>query len=208
MLKSKKINCPAFLLLDGPPSLNNFGIVDNLFLGVKRQLRENGRNKEAYSYILSYCLSTLPGLFVGKFGFVILFVLNRFLFPCLMSCSVSSSISRSQMTLLFVVQLLSHGQLFVTSWTATCQSCLPLIISWSLLKLMFIESMMPSSHLILCCPLLLLPSTFPSIRVFSNDSTLRIRQPKYRSFSVSPSSEYSGLISFRIAQFSCCPRDS
>ena len=185
MLKSKKINCPAFLLLDGPPSLNNFGTVDNLFLGVKRQVRENVRNKEAYSYILSYCLSTLPGFFVGKFDFVTLFVFNRFLFLSLMSCSVSSSISRPQMTLLFIIQLLSHVLLFVTSWTATRQSCLPLIISRSLLKLMFIELMMPSSHLILCHPLLLLPSIFPSIRVFSNESTSRIRWLKHWSFSFS-----------------------
>ena len=72
--------------------------------------------------------------------------------------------------------------------------------SWSLLKFMFIESVMPSSHLILCCPLLLLPSIFPSIRVFSNESVLRIRWPKYWSFSfsISPSNEYSGLISFRM----------
>ena len=70
--------------------------------------------------------------------------------------------------------------------------------SWSLLKLMSITSVMPSNHLILCCPLLLPPSIFPSIRVFSNESILRIRWPKYWSFSVSPSNEYSGLISFRM----------
>ena len=96
-----------------------------------------------------------------------------------------------------VVQLLSRVRLF---WTAACQASLSFIISRSLLKLMSIEFMMPSNHLILCCPLLLLHSIFPSIRVFSNESALRIRWPKYWSFSfsISPSNEYSGLISFRM----------
>ena len=85
--------------------------------------------------------------------------------------------------------------------SVACQSSLSFIISQSLLKLMSIESVMSSNHLILCCPLLLLPSTFPSIRVFSNESALWIRWPKYRSFSISPSNEYSGLISFRIDWF-------
>ena len=85
-------------------------------------------------------------------------------------------------------------------WTATRQASLSITNSQSLLRLMPIESLMPSSHLILCRPLLLLPSIFPSIRVFSNESALCIRWPKYQSFSnsISPSSEYSGLISFRI----------
>ena len=97
-------------------------------------------------------------------------------------------------------QLLSHVRLFVTPWTAGCQASLSITNFWSLLKLMSIESVMPSNHLILCCLLLLLPSIFPSIRVFSNESSLRIRCPKYWSFSfsISPSNEYSGLISFRI----------
>ena len=87
-----------------------------------------------------------------------------------------------------------------TPWTAACQASLSITNSQSLLKLMSIESVMPSNHLILCCPLLLLPSIFPSIRVFSNESALCIRWPKYWSFSfnISPSSEYSGLISFRM----------
>ena len=90
-----------------------------------------------------------------------------------------------------------------TSWTAACQAPLSLTISWSLLKCMFIESVMPSNHLILCHPFFLLPSIFPSIRVFSNDSALRIRWPKNWSFSfrISPSNEYSRLISFRIDWF-------
>ena len=100
------------------------------------------------------------------------------------------------------VQLLSHVQLFVTPRNAVHQASLSITNSWSLLKLMPIESVMPSNHLILCCPLLL-PSIFPSIRVFSNESALRIRWPKYWSFSfsISPSNQYSGLISFRIDWF-------
>ena len=88
-------------------------------------------------------------------------------------------------------------------WTAACQAFLSITDSWSLLKLMSIESMMPSNHLILCHPLLLLPSIFPSIRVFSNESVLCIRWPKYCSFSfsINPSKEYSGLISFRMDWF-------
>ena len=96
--------------------------------------------------------------------------------------------------------MLSHVQLFVTPWTAACQASLSITNSRSLLKLMSIESVMPSNHLILCHPLLLLPSMFPSIRVFSNESVLHIRWPKYWSFSsnTSPSNEHSGLISFRM----------
>ena len=99
------------------------------------------------------------------------------------------------------VQSLSHVRLFVTTWTAAHQASLSITNSWSWLKLMSIESVMASNHIILCCPLLLLPSIFPSIRVFSNESVLRIRWPKYWSFSISPSNEYSGLISFRINWF-------
>ena len=95
---------------------------------------------------------------------------------------------------------LSHVQLFATPWTAACQASLPITNSQSLLKLMSIESVMPSNHLVLCHPLFFLPSIFPSIRVFLNESVLRIRWPKYWSFSfsISPSKEYSGLISFRM----------
>ena len=98
------------------------------------------------------------------------------------------------------VQSLSRVRLFVTTWTAARQASLSIINSPSLPKLMSTESVMPSSHLILCRPLLHLPSIFPSIRVFSNESALHIRWPKYWSFSVSisPSNEYSGLISFRM----------
>ena len=98
------------------------------------------------------------------------------------------------------VQSLSCVQLIVTPRTAAGQASLSITNSWSLLKLMSVESVMTSNHLILCRPLLLLPSIFPSIRVFSNESALHIRWPKYWSFSfsVSPSNEYSGLISFRM----------
>ena len=101
------------------------------------------------------------------------------------------------------VQTLSCVWLFATPWTAAFQASLSITNSWSLLKLMFIELVMPSSHLILCHPLLLPPSIFPSIRVFSNESVLCIRWPKYWrfSFSISPSNDYSGLISFKIDWF-------
>ena len=101
------------------------------------------------------------------------------------------------------VQLLSCVRLFVTPWTAARQASLSIKNSWSLLKLTTIESVMPSNHLILCRPLLLLPLVFPSIRVFSNESVLHIRWPKYWSFSfsISPSNAYPGLISFRMDWF-------
>ena len=98
------------------------------------------------------------------------------------------------------VQSLSRLRLFATPWTAAPQASLSITNSRSLLTLMSIEAVMQSNHLILCCPLLLLPSIFPSIRVFSNESVLLIRWPKYWSFtfSISPSNEYSGLIPFRM----------
>ena len=98
------------------------------------------------------------------------------------------------------VQSLSRVWLFATPWIAACQASLSIIKSWSPPKTMSIESMMPSNHLILCHPLLLLPSVFPSIRVFSNESALCIRWPKYWSFSfnISPSNEPPGLISLRM----------
>ena len=105
-----------------------------------------------------------------------------------MSCNIQS------------VQSLCHVWLFAAPWTAACQASLSITNSQSLFKLISIESVMPSNYLILCGPLLLLPSIFPSIRVFSNESVLSIRWPKYSSssFSISPSNEYSGLISFRM----------
>ena len=103
----------------------------------------------------------------------------------------------------FSVQSLSHVGLFATPWTAAHQASLSITNSRSLLKLMSIESVMSSNHLFLCCPLLLLPSIIPSISVFCSESILLIRWPKYWSFSfsISPSNEYSGLISFRIDWF-------
>ena len=101
------------------------------------------------------------------------------------------------------VQSLSHVRLIVTPWNVACQASLSITNSWSLLKLTSFASVMPSNHLILCCPLLLPPSIFPSIRIFSSESALRIRWPKYWSFSfsMSPSDEHSGLISFRMDWF-------
>ena len=102
-----------------------------------------------------------------------------------------------------LVPSLSCVWLFVTPWTAACQSSLSITNSWSMLKLISIESVMPSNHLILCRSLILLPSVFPNMRIFSNESVLCIRWPKYCSFnlSISPSNEYLGLISFRIDWF-------
>ena len=99
------------------------------------------------------------------------------------------------------VQLLSRVLFFVTPWTAARQPSLSITNSWSLLKLMSVESVMPSNYFILCHPLLLLPSVFSSMRIFSNESVLYIRRPKCWSFSISPSNEYSGLISFRMDWF-------
>ena len=115
-------------------------------------------------------------------------------------CWIIRSIGRCQGCFLDLVQLLSHVQLFATPWTAACQASLSITNSWSFLKLVSIESVMPSNHLIPCRPLLLLPSIFPCIRVFSNESVLCIRWPKYWSFifSISPSKEYSGPISLRM----------
>ena len=100
----------------------------------------------------------------------------------------------------FVPYQISCVWLFSTPWTTACQASLTITNSRSLIKLMSIESVMPSSHLVLCCPLLFLPSIFPSIRIFSNESALRLRWPKCWTFnfSISPSNEYSGLIPFRM----------
>ena len=113
-------------------------------------------------------------------------------------------------SLVVLVQSLSRVHLFETPWTAAHLASLSFTVSQSLPKLMFIESVMPSNHLILCHPLFLLPSIFPSIRVFSNELALHIRWPKYWCFifSISPSNEYSRLISFQIDWSPCSPRDS
>ena len=97
--------------------------------------------------------------------------------------------------------MLSHVRLIAAPWTAARQAPLSFTVTWNLLRFMSFELVMPSKHLILCRPLLLLPSIFPSIGVFSNESVLCIRWPKYWSFSISSSNEYSGLISFRIEWF-------
>ena len=113
---------------------------------------------------------------------------------------IAGSYGKSMLIVFSSVQSLSRVWLFVTPWTAALQASLSITNSQSLLKLMPIKSVMPSNHLILCRPLLVLPSIYPSIRVISNESFLLIRWPKYWSFnfSISPSNEYSGLISFRI----------
>ena len=121
-------------------------------------------------------------------------------FPSLCKIKRHLFLGRKAMISLSSVQLLSHVQLFVTPWTAAGQASLSITNSRSLFKLMSIESVVPSNHLLLCRPILLPPSIFPSIRVFSSESVVRIRWPKYWSFnfSISPSNEYSGLISFRM----------
>ena len=124
-------------------------------------------------------------------------------FPVYLVCKyLASSFVVLLSIYILVVQLLSHVQLFATQRTAACQASLFFTISWSLPKLISIESVMPSNHLILCCLLLLL-TPLPSIRVFSSESTLCIKWPKYWSFSfnISPSNEYSGLIFYRIDWF-------
>ena len=126
--------------------------------------------------------------------------ITRFALTCIL---IHSNQLKNNVTCISSVQLFSHVRLFVTQWTAARQASLSITNSQSLLKLMSIESVMPSNHLILCHPLLLLLSIFPIIRAFSNEPVLPIRWPKYWSFSfsISPSNEYSGLISFRIHWF-------
>ena len=110
---------------------------------------------------------------------------------------MTSSVVKLRRSSIILVQSLNRVRLYATPWTAACHASLSITNSWSLRKLMSIESVMPSNHLILCHPLLLQPSIFPSIRVFSNESVLHISQPKYWnfSFSISLSNESSGLIS-------------
>ena len=121
--------------------------------------------------------------------------MNQLSLPCWASLHPAISSLSVQFS---SVQSLSRVWLFATPWIAACQASLSITNSWSLLKHMSIELVMPSNHLILCCPLFLLPSIWPSIRVFSNESVLCITWPKYWSFSFSPPHEYSGLISFRM----------
>ena len=124
---------------------------------------------------------------------------NQSVVPCPVLTVASWPVRRFLKRQVSSVQSLSHVQLFATPWTAAHQASLSITNCWSLSKPMSIELVMPSNHLILCHPLLLLPSIFPSIRVFSNESALRSRWPKYWSFSfnIRPSNEHLGLISFR-----------
>ena len=135
--------------------------------------------------------------------------MNEFFFLTFISTSLKKTLKTiyimsitgtEQLRFIGSVQLLGHVRLFVTPWTAAHQASLSITNSQGLPKLMSIESVMPSSHLILCCPLLPLPSILPSIRVFSNESALRIRWPKYWcfSFNTSPFNEHPSLISFRM----------
>ena len=119
---------------------------------------------------------------------------REIIFRCLIKCGIF---------VVGIVRLLSPVRLFVTPWVAAPQASLSFTISRGLLKLMSVELVMPANHPILCCPLLLLPSIFPSIRVFSNELALWVMWPKYWSFSfsISASNEYSGLISFRVDWF-------
>ena len=141
----------------------------------------------------SFCLQSFPAS--GSFPMSQLFTSG--------SQCIGASISASVLPKNVFVQSLSHVWLFLTPWTAAGQASLSFTMFKSLLKLMSIESVMPSNHLILCYPLLLLPSNFPSIRVFSSESALSIRWPKCWSFTLSLrlSNEYSGLISFRMDWF-------
>ena len=127
-------------------------------------------------------------------------VLEDYLYVALFLCSLCGFNIFSGLSWYSSVQLLSRVRLFATPWTAACQASLSITNSQSLLKLMSIESVIPSNHLILCHPLLLLPSIFPSIRVFSNESALCMSWPNYWSFSfnISPSNEHSGPISFNM----------
>ena len=157
-------------------------IIANLFFNHHRTTSYCGSPWEMpYSLVKLY---PPQGMFFWTF-IIIFSIIYWALEACCYCCSVAQSC------------------LFATPWTAACQASPSFTISWSLLKLMSIELVVLSSHLILCCPLFLLPSIFPSIRFFSSESALCIRWPKYWnfSFSISPSSEYSGLISFRIDWF-------
>ena len=171
MPSSHLILCRPLLLLPVPPSVRVFSNESTLHM----------RWPKYWSFSFSISLSNEH-----------LGTLNKF--ELLLMCTLMINFIFSS------VQLLSHVRLFETPWTAVHRASLSITNSWSLLRLMFMQSMMPSNHLIFCHPLLLLPSIFPNIRVFSNESVLHIRWPKYWSFNfnISPSNEYSGLTSFRM----------
>ena len=142
--------------------------------------------------VLKVAVSFLISVFSGNIVFF---------FPSICWCCHEISLYGWRFSEVLLLLFFNPGS--ASPWTAACQDSLSFTISWSLLRLMSIQLVIPSNHLILCCPLLLLPSIPPSIRVFSNESALHIRWPKYWSFSfsISPSNEYSGLISFRIDWF-------
>ena len=132
------------------------------------------------------------------FGYILKNNVTR---PLWIKCPYPSCVGNYILCFFVVVQSVSHVWPFVTPWTTARQASLSFTVFWSLLKVMSMESVMPSNHLILCRLLLLLPSIFPSIRVFFNEAVLHIRWPKYWSFIISLSNEYSGLIFFRIDWF-------
>ena len=151
--------------------------------------------EERLTHLLHIFSSVAIGIFLYHYIFISFLKNMNVILKIYISCLV--------LLLFSSVQSLSWVRLFATPWTAAHRASLSIINSWSLLKLMSIELVMPSNHLILYCPLLLPPSILPSIRVFSNESILRIGWPKYWSFnfSISPFNEYSGLISIRIDGF-------
>ena len=158
-----------------------------------------------FTFVCVYVWKHLSSIFLENFNLhykaisYSCHVIHKILRLCLFSCFILCVYIYTHSS----VQLLSCVGLFATSWTAECQASLSITNSWSLLKLMSIQLVMPFNQPLICCPLLLLPSIFPSIRIFSSESVLHIRWPKYWSFSFSigPSNEYSGLISFRIDWF-------
>ena len=165
---------------------------------------------ECSSIYICLSKSLIPSSLCSNFTWLPCLKLHQTLSPTNSTSSLPAAFSQSIVSIPLTssntqynfssVQSLSHVWLFATPWTAARQASLSVTSSWSLPKFMSIESVMPSNHPILCCPLLLLPSIFPSIRVFSNESTLHIRWPKYWSFSfnISPSNEHPGLSSFRM----------
>ena len=175
-------------------------------VGLLSRLQPSGRRCRTSDLYLPLCLDPLPSISpfpTWHIPGVSSIWSSSFLFIEIELISIVvpiSAIQQSDSVIHISVQSLIRVWLFVTPWTAARQACLSITNSQSLLTLMSIELMMPSNHLILCCPLLLPPSIFLSIRVFSNESVLCIRWPEYWSFSfsISPSSEYSGLISFRM----------
>ena len=192
------------------PCSTNWAIAANSYLNIKCSLQLYSTcSKKLIKYISFFTVEITTQwhfcLLLSVFSPLILDHLSNLQLRSHLTLSSNSphSMNYQILTIFFPfssVQSLNHVRLFATPWIAACQASLSITNSWSLLKHMSIESVMPSSHLVLCHPLPLLPSIFPSIRVFSNESVLCNRWPKYWCFifNISPSNEYSRLISFRI----------